>query len=167
MAVTDRNLLVELDPTVAAEACRRAFASAGFDQISVDPVTGVTSGRRRNAMQWTRDIVQVRVDAAPGGSFVRVHSEAVAQSLAALAKNPSKMAVDRFVMALIREVPVTDVPTAAAPAPVAPVTQPPAPAPYVAPPASVADELGRLAELHRQGMLSEDEFAAAKAQVIG
>lgn len=36
-----------------------------------------------------------------------------------------------------------------------------------APAASVADELGKLAELHRQGILSDAEFAAQKARLLG
>lgn len=36
-----------------------------------------------------------------------------------------------------------------------------------APAASVADELGKLAELHRQGVLNDDEFAAQKARILG
>lgn len=34
-------------------------------------------------------------------------------------------------------------------------------------PTTMADELARLAELHRGGMLSDDEFAAAKARLLG
>lgn len=34
-------------------------------------------------------------------------------------------------------------------------------------PASKADELARLAELHREGSLSDDEFTAAKAELLG
>lgn len=32
---------------------------------------------------------------------------------------------------------------------------------------SMSEELGRLDELHRRGALSDDEFAAAKARVLG
>jgi Short C-terminal domain len=32
---------------------------------------------------------------------------------------------------------------------------------------SVADQLNQLAAMHQQGALSDDEFAAAKAQVLG
>jgi phage shock protein PspC (stress-responsive transcriptional regulator) len=32
---------------------------------------------------------------------------------------------------------------------------------------SVSDELGKLGELHRQGILSDEEFANAKARVLG
>jgi hypothetical protein len=31
---------------------------------------------------------------------------------------------------------------------------------------AMSDELGRLGELHQRGMLSDDEFARAKAQVL-
>ncbi|MFF7147521.1 DUF4429 domain-containing protein [Streptomyces griseoaurantiacus] len=36
-----------------------------------------------------------------------------------------------------------------------------------APAASVADELAKLAELHRQGVLNDAEFAAQKARILG
>jgi hypothetical protein len=49
--------------------------------------------------------------------------------------------------------------------------QPPAPpeAPVAAPAASspMIDQLNQLASLHQQGVLSDDEFAAAKAKLIG
>jgi len=42
------------------------------------------------------------------------------------------------------------------------------PAPqYAPPPADPADELEHLAQLHASGVLSDDEFAAAKAKVLG
>jgi membrane protease subunit (stomatin/prohibitin family) len=34
-------------------------------------------------------------------------------------------------------------------------------------PASAADQLSRLAELHQQGALTDDEFAAAKSKILG
>jgi len=43
---------------------------------------------------------------------------------------------------------------------------PPPPAPPAAGP-SVADQLQQLAALHQQGMLTDDEFAAAKAKLLG
>lgn len=44
--------------------------------------------------------------------------------------------------------------------------QAPVPAPRAAGP-SMADQLNQLADLHNQGMLSDDEFAAAKAKLLG
>ena len=44
--------------------------------------------------------------------------------------------------------------------------QAPVPAPRAAGP-STADQLNQLADLHNQGQLSEDEFAAAKAKLLG
>jgi Short C-terminal domain len=49
-----------------------------------------------------------------------------------------------------------------APPPQAP---PPQPAPAAGP--SVADQLQQLAALHQQGMLTDEEFAAAKAKLLG
>ncbi len=38
---------------------------------------------------------------------------------------------------------------------------------YAPPPADPADELEHLAQLHASGALTDDEFAAAKAKIIG
>jgi outer membrane murein-binding lipoprotein Lpp len=43
---------------------------------------------------------------------------------------------------------------------------PPAPAPAAAP-SPMIDQLNQLATLHQQGILSDDEFAAAKAKLLG
>jgi hypothetical protein len=49
--------------------------------------------------------------------------------------------------------------------------QPAAPVPAQAVPTqaapSMADQLNQLADLHNQGMLNDDEFAAAKAKLLG
>ena len=44
--------------------------------------------------------------------------------------------------------------------------QAPVPAPRAAGP-SMTDQLNQLANLHNQGVLSDDEFAAAKAKLLG
>ncbi len=44
---------------------------------------------------------------------------------------------------------------------------PPAAAPAAAPAASMTDELARLADMKAQGLLTDEEFAAAKAQLLG
>ena len=51
------------------------------------------------------------------------------------------------------------------PAPPPPAPPPPAPAP--APADDAASEIERLASLHDSGTLSDDEFAAAKAKILG
>ncbi|MGK2939355.1 MAG: SHOCT domain-containing protein [Solirubrobacteraceae bacterium] len=43
----------------------------------------------------------------------------------------------------------------------------PAPAPAAAPQASMVDQLKELAELKQQGILTEEEFAAQKAKILG
>ena len=43
--------------------------------------------------------------------------------------------------------------------------QPPAPAPAASSP--MIDQLNQLADLHQQGVLTDDEFAAAKAKLFG
>jgi len=45
--------------------------------------------------------------------------------------------------------------------------QPPSPAPAPAASSPMIDQLNQLAELHKQGVLTDDEFAAAKAKVFG
>ena len=56
-------------------------------------------------------------------------------------------------------------------APAEPAPQPAPPAPAPAEPAAAADdaasEIERLASLHDSGALTDDEFAAAKANVLG
>ncbi len=42
-----------------------------------------------------------------------------------------------------------------------------APPPQGTGPASAADQLSKLAELHKQGALTDEEFAAAKAKILG
>ena len=43
----------------------------------------------------------------------------------------------------------------------------PAPTDYSPPPVDPAGEIEHLAQLHASGVLSDDEFAAAKAKVLG
>jgi len=45
--------------------------------------------------------------------------------------------------------------------------QPPPPAPAQDASSSMIDQLNQLAELHQQGVLTDDEFAAAKAKLLG
>lgn len=47
------------------------------------------------------------------------------------------------------------------------VAPPPAPAPEAAPPADPIQQLKDLAELKAQGILTEEEFAAQKAKILG
>jgi Short C-terminal domain len=50
------------------------------------------------------------------------------------------------------------------------VAPPPPAAPAAPAPAagnSMADQIGQLADLHQQGVLTDDEFAAAKAKLLG
>jgi hypothetical protein len=44
---------------------------------------------------------------------------------------------------------------------------PPPPPPAAAPSSPMIDQLNQLAALHQQGVLTDDEFAAAKAKVFG
>ena len=41
------------------------------------------------------------------------------------------------------------------------------PAAYAPPPADPADELEHLGQLHESGVLTDEEFAAAKAKILG
>jgi len=45
--------------------------------------------------------------------------------------------------------------------------QPPPAAPAQAAPSPMIDQLNQLADLHQRGVLTDDEFAAAKAKVFG
>ena len=44
---------------------------------------------------------------------------------------------------------------------------PPEPAQYAPPPADTADQIEHLAQLHDSGAMTDEEFAAAKAKVLG
>jgi hypothetical protein len=55
----------------------------------------------------------------------------------------------------------------AAPPPPAPAPPPPSPAAPAAGGADVTAEIERLAGLHNQGVLTDEEFAAAKAKLLG
>ncbi len=48
-----------------------------------------------------------------------------------------------------------------------PPPPPPPPAPAPAGSSSMIDQLNQLAELHQRGVLTDDEFAAAKAKLFG
>ncbi len=43
----------------------------------------------------------------------------------------------------------------------------PAPAAYAPPPADPADQIEHLAQLHTSGALTDEEFATAKAKILG
>ncbi len=53
------------------------------------------------------------------------------------------------------------------PAPAPQPAPPPAPAPAAAPAVDPYEELKKLGELHSQGILTDEEFAAQKAKVLG
>jgi Short C-terminal domain len=62
----------------------------------------------------------------------------------------------------------TQAPPPTAPPPAAPAPAAPAPAaPAPAAPSDTTAELERLAQLHQSGALSEEEFSAAKAKLLG
>jgi hypothetical protein len=51
--------------------------------------------------------------------------------------------------------------------PAAPAPAPPAPVPAAAPAADPVTQLKELAELKQQGILTDEEFAAQKARILG
>ncbi len=54
-----------------------------------------------------------------------------------------------------------------APAPAPQAAPPPAPEPAPAPAMDPYEELKKLGELHAQGILTDEEFAAQKAKILG
>lgn len=56
---------------------------------------------------------------------------------------------------------------AAQAAPPPPPAAPPPPAPAAAPTDPVVEKINQLAQLHASGALTDEEFAAAKAQALG
>jgi hypothetical protein len=63
--------------------------------------------------------------------------------------------------------PVNNGSTTSAPVAAYPMAPTPAPAAGAAPTADIASQLLRLKQLHDQGVLTDDEFARAKAKVLG
>jgi hypothetical protein len=62
---------------------------------------------------------------------------------------------------------ISDLEQQQAPQAAAPPAAAPAPAPAQAGGSSMLDQLNQLAELHQQGTLTDEEFSAAKAKLLG
>ena len=94
----------------------------------------------------------LRAAVVGGGAYVA--GKRVAQGRAAQDAQDAEQ--DGRIDDLEQQQQVSAPPPAAAPAPAAPAAAP-----------SVADQIGQLADLHQQGVLTDDEFAAAKAKLLG
>lgn len=127
----------------------RATIGKGEKRIPIGSVT---------AVQWkppgamVRGFIQFTV---PGGNEGRSHagrqtSDAAKDENSVLIDRSQREAFERLREAVEQAIAQRGIPTQSAAAPV-----------------SVGDELAKLAALHQQGVLSEEEFAAAKARLIG
>ena len=97
------------------------------------------------------DIRSIEFERGVVASFLRLRTGDVSAA-SVTAFRPAAGRAQPFVDA------VTDAVARAAPAP---------PASGTAPPLSTADELAKIADLHDRGALTDDEFAAAKAKILG
>ena len=76
-------------------------------------------------------------------------------------KHVANRQADQAGMEADQDARISDLEQQQAPAPA------PAPAPAAAASSPMIDQLNQLAELHKQGVLTDEEFAAAKAKVFG
>lgn len=149
MAIKGKPLRQELvrtgDPDDWLEKVEDAFASAGFTKIRADPDACVCSGNFHKGTVWGELEVELD-DASPGQTRLSLSATAAKDNIWTLLKgDPTERIIDRLMRCL------PDEPSASTSA-----SQ-----------SSVAGELGRLAELHNQGTLSDEEFQAAKRKVLG
>jgi len=147
MAIKGKPLRQELvrtgDPDDWLEKVEDAFASAGFTKIRADSDACVCSGNFHKGTVWGELEVELD-DASPGQTRLSLSATAAKDNIWTLLKgDPTERIIDRFMRCL-------------PPEPSASASQ-----------SSVAGELARLAELHEQGRLSDEEFQAAKAKALG
>jgi hypothetical protein len=149
MAIKGKPLRQELlragDPDDWLEKVEDAFAAAGFTKIRADEDACVCTGNFHKGTVWGELEVELD-DAAPGQTRLKLCATAAKDNIWTLLKgDPTERIIDRFVRCL-----------------------PPAAEPSAEPPqTSVAGELERLSDLHKQGHLSDEEFDAAKRKALG
>ncbi len=129
----------ELVPTV-----EQALRSGGFTKIEADADAAVCKGSYHKGTVWGELRIELDDD-APGHTRVRLQASAAKDNIwTALKGDPNERIIDRFTRCL----------------------PPPSPNATASHPESVASELERLAGLRDRGILSADEFEAAKAKVL-
>jgi hypothetical protein len=148
MAITGKPLRQELlragDPDDWLEKVEDALASAGFTKIRADPDACVCTGNFHKGTVWGELEVELD-DASPGQTRLSLCATVAKDNIWTLLKgDPTERIIDRFVRCL-----------------------PPAEVSSAPPQTSVAEELERLSELHKQGHLSDEEFEAAKRKALG
>lgn len=148
MAIKGKPLRQDLvrtgDPDDWLGKVEDALASAGFTKIRADRDACVCSGNFHKGTVWGELEVELD-DASPGQTRLSLSATAAKDNIWTLLKgDPTERIIDRFMRCL-----------------------PPAESFPSASQSSVAGELERLAELHEQGRLSDEEFQAAKRKALG
>ncbi|WP_345762190.1 SHOCT domain-containing protein [Diaminobutyricibacter sp. McL0608] len=125
------------------------------------------------------DLRSIEFERALIASFLRIGTgDEAAPTITTFRPNPglAPRFVDAVTAAMARASASEPAPPAAAPADASTASTEPAPAsaapstepaPSSAVPGSTADELAKIADLHDRGALTDEEFAAAKAKILG
>ncbi len=126
------------------QVVERALRSGGFTKIEADAEAAVCKGNYHKGTIWGELQIELDDD-APGHTRLHLRASAAKDNIwTALKGDPNERIIDRFTRCLPPSTPAAQ-----------------------AQPASVASELERLAGLRDQGVLSVDEFEAAKAKALG
>ncbi len=151
MALRGKDLRQEMvlsgTPDDLVQVVWQALRSGGFRKIEADAETVVCKGNYHKGTVWGELRIELDDD-APGHTRLHLRASVAKDNIwTALRGDPNERIIDRFTRCL------------PPPSPNTPAAQ--------AQPASVASELERLAGLRDQGVLSADEFEAAKAKALG
>jgi hypothetical protein len=151
MALRGKDLQQEMvlpgTPDDLMQVVEQALRSGGFTKIEADAEAAVCKGNYHKGTIWGELRIELDDD-APGHTRLHLRASAAKDNIwTALKGDPNERIIDRFTRCL------------PPPSPSTPTAQ--------AQPASVASELERLAGLRDRGILSADEFEAAKAKALG
>ena len=161
MATTERRVAVQLPPPEALQACAKALHGGGFKGVAADENLMQVTAKKKTFSQWTASRITVSVTPSSTGSEVLARSQASAQSLASAAMKPSEKLVQQFFEVLSAVV-----------GNMASVSSPAAESPPLAGPTRNADQdsavqIERLHGLLQAGALTQEEYEAEKAKVLG
>ncbi len=134
-------------PDDLVEVVAEALRSGGFTKIEADAEAAVCKGSYHKGTVWGELRIELDDD-APGHTRLRLQASAAKDNIWTVLKgDPNERIIDRFTRCL---------PPPSPGGPTTPVQR-----------ESVASELERLVGLRDRGILSADEFEAAKAKVLG
>jgi hypothetical protein len=151
MALRGKDLRQEVvlpgTPDDLVQVVEQALRSGGFTKVEADAEAAICKGSYHKGTVWGELRIELDDD-APGHTRLRLKASAAKDNIwTALKGDPNERIIDRFTRCL----PPPSPPNAAA----------------RGQGESVTSELERLASLRDKGILSAEEFDAAKAKVLG